>query len=161
MRRTSFADMPCSVARSLEVVGEWWTPLIVRDALFGVRRFEEFQARLGIARNVLAQRLDQLVEEGVLVRVPYQERPVRHEYRLTDKGRDLWHVLTALRQWGDRWVAPDGPPVRLLHERCGRTVTAVPVCSHCGEELRPQELRPTRGPGFRPIGVGDEHIATG
>jgi DNA-binding HxlR family transcriptional regulator len=110
MRRTSFEDMQCSVAQALEVVGEWWSFLIIRDAFLGVNRFGQFQDRLGIARNVLSARLDALVEHGVLKRVAYQDNPVRHEYKLTEKGRDLWLSLTALREWGDRWAAPDGPP---------------------------------------------------
>ena len=108
MRRTSFADMNCSVAQSLEVIGEWWTPLILRDAFMGVRRFEQFQTRLGIARNVLASRLESLVEHGILEEVQYQDRPVRFEYVLTSKGSELWTVLTMLRQWGDKWLAPAG-----------------------------------------------------
>src|SRR5687767_5069851 len=103
MRRTSFADMNCSIAQALEVVGEWWTLLILRDVFLGVRRFDDFQKRLGIARNVLADRLDTLVERGILERRPYQDRPPRDEYVLTEKGRDLLPVIHALREWGDRW----------------------------------------------------------
>ena len=120
VQRTSFEDMNCSVAQCLEVVGEWWSLLIVRDAFLGVRRFDDFQARLGISRNILNQRLTKLVDEGVLDRVPYQDNPPRSEYRLTDKGRDLWYVLTAMRQWGDRWAAPDGLPLKMRHAACGR-----------------------------------------
>ena len=120
VQRTSFEDMNCSVAQCLEVVGEWWSLLIVRDAFFGVRRFDDFQARLGISRNILNQRLTKLVDDGVLERVPYQDNPPRANYRLTEKGRDLWHVLTAMRQWGDRWAAPDGPPLKMRHATCGR-----------------------------------------
>ena len=145
VQRTSFEDMNCSVAQCLEVVGEWWSLLIVRDAFFGVRRFDDFQARLGISRNILNQRLTKLVDEGVLERVPYQDNPPRSEYRLTEKGRDLWHVLTAMRQWGDRWAAPDGPPLRMRHATCGRVVKAVAVCSHCGEPLDPRSV--TWSPG--------------
>src|ERR1700722_12792958 len=102
--------MDCSVAQCLEVVGEWWNMLIVRDAFMGVTRFEEFQRHLGISRNILQHRLVSLVDAGVLVRIPYSEHPPRHDYRLTDKGRDLWPVLTAMRQWGDRSAAPPGRP---------------------------------------------------
>src|SRR5947199_10445273 len=98
MHLTSFENMNCSVAQCLEVVGEWWSLLIVRDAFLGVRRFDDFQARLGISRNILNQRLNHLVDTGVLERVPYQAHPPRSEYRLTEKGRDLWHVITAMRQ---------------------------------------------------------------
>ena len=105
VQRTSFEDMNCSVAQCLEVIGEWWSMLIVRDTFLGVRRFDDFQARLGISRNILTARLTSLVEAGVLDKVPYQERPLRHEYRLTAKGRDLWPVLTTMREWGDKWIA--------------------------------------------------------
>jgi len=101
MERKSFADMDCSVAQCLEVVGEWWSMLVVRDAFLGVTRFDAFQERLGISRNILQQRLARLVDAGVLRREPYCEHPRRYDYRLTDKGRDLWPVLTAMRQWGD------------------------------------------------------------
>jgi DNA-binding HxlR family transcriptional regulator len=147
VQRTSFEDMNCSVAQSLEVVGDWWSLLIVRDAFFGVRRFDDFQARLGISRNILNQRLTKLVDEGVLERVPYQDNPPRASYRLTEKGRDLWHVLTAMRQWGDRWAAPKGQPLKMRHAACGRVVKAVAVCSHCGEPLSPRSLTFEPGPG--------------
>src|ERR1700679_1578611 len=101
MERKSFADMDCSVAQCLEVIGESWSMLIVRDAFMGVTRFDDFQRRLGISRNILRQRLTSLVDHGVLVRVPYSEHPPRYDYRLTDKGRDLWPILTSIRQWGD------------------------------------------------------------
>lgn len=153
MRRVSFKGMDCSIAQTLEIVGEWWTLLIVRDAFLGVRRFDVFQARLGIARNVLTNRLDRLVEHGVLMRVPYQDRPVRHEYRLTDKGQDLFHLLTAMRQWGDKWAVPaGGPPLQLVHDGCGQLADAVPVCSACGEQLSPHNVHtvPAR-PGSVPL----------
>ena len=136
MRRTSFAAVRCSVARTLDVVGEWWSLLILRDAFRGVRRFDDFQRRLGIARNVLADRLQTLVDHGVLERRRYQERPERFEYRLTEKGRDLYPVLVTLMQWGDRW-APDaiGPPVILTHRACGHEVSPALTCPECGERL--------------------------
>jgi len=149
VRRKSFEDMNCSIAQTLEVVGEWWTMLIVRDCFLGVRRFDDFQRRLGISRNILTERLEHLVEHGVLDRVPYQERPVRYEYRLTDKGRDLWLVLTAMRQWGDRWAAADGPPVEIEHKACGHTSNAVPTCSACGETLEARDVRAVPGPGAK------------
>ncbi|MGH8977749.1 MAG: winged helix-turn-helix transcriptional regulator [Acidimicrobiia bacterium] len=149
MQRTSFEDMNCSVAQCLEVVGEWWSLLIVRDAFLGVRRFDDFQARLGISRNILNQRLTTLVDHRVLERVPYQDNPPRFDYRLTEKGRDLWHVLTAMRQWGDRWAAPDGAPVRMRHNGCGRVVKAVAVCSHCGEPLDLRSVKIEPGPASR------------
>lgn len=147
MRRKSFEDMPCSVAQFLEVAGEWWSMLVVRDAFLGVTRFDDFRDRLGISRNVLTQRLEHLVEHDVLVRVPYQDNPARYDYRLTDKGRAMWPVLVAMRQWGDEWAAPDGPPVVSTHTACGHTTTAVMVCDHCGEPLAPGLLRVASGPG--------------
>jgi len=141
--------MNCSVAQCLEVVGEWWSLLIMRDAFLGVRRFDDFQARLGISRSVLNQRLSRLVEAGVLERVRYSDHPPRDEYRLTDSGRDLWPVVTAMRQWGDKWAAPDGPPVRIVHTACGRVSRAVFTCSHCGEVLSARAVRAVPGPGGR------------
>ena len=147
MERKSFADMDCSVAQCLEVVGEWWSMLIVRDAFLGVSRFDEFQRRLGISRNVLRQRLGRLTEAGVLQREPYSEHPVRYDYRLTPKGKDLWPVLTAMRQWGDRYAAPAGPPVRVVHTGCGTAAGAVMVCASCGEPLSHREVRVLPAPG--------------
>jgi DNA-binding HxlR family transcriptional regulator len=148
MRRASFRDMNCSVAQSLEVLGEWWTLLIVRDAFFGVSRFEEFQSRLGIARNILATRLDTLVDAGVLERRVYEEARGRSDYLLTDKGRALWPVLTALRQWGDDWMVGEGnEPVEMVHRTCGERSRAEMVCSHCGERLRGRDLSVVAGPG--------------
>ena len=139
--------MNCSVARTLEIVGEWWTMLIIREAFSGVRRFDDIQVRLGIARNVLATRLQSLVENGILERRRYQERPERFEYRLTDKGMDLYPVLVAMLGWGDRWTAgEDGPPVVLVHKVCGKPTTPTLICAECGAELRPQDVRPQPGP---------------
>ncbi|HUR73501.1 MAG TPA: helix-turn-helix domain-containing protein [Sporichthya sp.] len=141
MRRTSFEEMNCSVAQCLEVVGEWWSLLIVRDAFLGIRRFDDFQSRLGISRNVLNQRLTGLVENGVFRRELYQEHPPRYEYRLTDKGRDLWLVISAMRQWGDAWAAPGGPPVEVVHTGCGHVSQIVATCSECGEAMDPRSVR--------------------
>lgn len=153
MRRKSFQEMNCSVAQTLEVVGEWWTMLIIRDCLLGVRRFDDFQTSLGIARNVLAQRLRTLVERGIVAPIPYQQHPIRYEYRLTDKGRDLWTALTALRQWGDRWESPHGPPLVIEHKACGHETSMIPTCSVCGEPLDARSVRALPGPGaIRPEG---------
>lgn len=141
VKRTSFAGMECSVAQSLEVVGEWWTLLIVRDALLGVRRFEQFQERLRVSRNVLAERLDKLVGAGVLRKELYQERPRRHQYRLTEKGRDLYPIIVALRQWGDRHAQEGPPPVLVEHLECGHTADAVLICGHCGGPVTPLNVR--------------------
>jgi len=149
MERKSFADMDCSVAQCLEVVGEWWSMLIVRDAFLGVTRFEDFQRRLGISRNILQQRLAKLVDAGVLVRVPYSDHPPRVDYRLTDKGRDLWPVLTAMRQWGDAHAAPAGPPIRVTHTACGCSGPLVLVCTGCGTPVGPRDVTATAGAGRR------------
>jgi DNA-binding HxlR family transcriptional regulator len=147
VERKSFEDMRCSVAQCLEVVGEWWSMLLIRDAFLGIHRFDDFQARLGIARNVLAQRLVKLVDAGILERRPYQENPPRYDYVLTDKGRDLWPVLTAMRQWGDRHAAPDGPPVRVVHRGCGKVSDFVLTCARCGEGVSAHDVRVEPGPG--------------
>jgi DNA-binding HxlR family transcriptional regulator len=147
VERKSFAGMNCSVAQCLEVVGEWWSMLIIRDAFLGVTRFDEFQERLGISRNILNQRLNHLVEAGVLAKVPYSEHPLRYDYRLTDKGRDLWPVLTTMRQWGDKYAAPDGPPLQLSHKGCGHVSDAVLICSECGAQLGARDVRAEPGPG--------------
>ena len=145
----TYENQVCSVARALEVLGDRWTLLVLRDAFSRVRRFEDFQRSLGVARNVLTDRLNRLVDEGILRRVPYQERPVRFEYRLTDKGRDLYPVLIALMQWGDRYTAGEaGPPVELIHEPCGQHTQPRLVCDHCGEPIDPRDMRPQPGPGL-------------
>jgi DNA-binding HxlR family transcriptional regulator len=147
VERKSFADMHCSVAQCLEVIGDWWTMLIVRDAFFGVRRFDQFQVRLGISRNILNQRLNWLVDQEVLNKVQYSERPPRHEYRLTAKGRDLWPILNTMWQWGDKHAAPDGPPMKMVHKACGKVTDAVLTCSRCGERISSRDVRAMPGPG--------------
>lgn len=139
--------MHCSVAQCLEVVGEWWSMLIVRDVFLGVTRFDDFQQRLGISRNILNQRLSRLVEEGVLTKVAYSEHPPRYDYRLTAKGWDLWPVLTAMRQWGDRYASPEGPRLEVIHKGCGHVSDAVMVCSACGDPLDARAVRVVPGPG--------------
>lgn len=147
VERKSFAQMHCSVAQCLDVVGEWWTLLIVRDAFLGVTRFDDFQQRLGISRNILNQRLARLVDEGILEKVPYSQRPPRYDYRLTAKGHDLWPVLTALRQWGDKYAAPDGPPLQLVHSGCGHVADMATACSACGERIGRRDMTAVAGPG--------------
>jgi DNA-binding HxlR family transcriptional regulator len=138
MRRASFAHMDCSVAQALEVVGEWWTLLIIRE-FFAPRhkhRFEEIQEDLGIARNILTARLQTLLEHGVIERRLYHEHPPRYEYHLTRKGRDLLPVILSLLAWGDRWAEhEDGAPVTLRHKTCDHRFTPVLTCSHCGEKV--------------------------
>jgi DNA-binding HxlR family transcriptional regulator len=140
--------MACSIARTLDVVGERWTLLILRDLFVGISRFDAIQDDLGVSRKVLTERLDALLHRGVVEREPYQHNPPRYDYRLTEKGQDLAAVMVAMIAWGDRWEAGDeGPPVLLRHERCGQFAEAVPVCSACGEQLDPAEVTPVPGPG--------------
>lgn len=140
MKRKSFADMACPIARTLEIVGEWWTLLIVRDALVGVRRFEEFR-QTGIADNILSGRLDLLVREGILERRAYQEHPPRYEYLLTEKGRDLLPVIVALGRWGMKWTDTAAAPPRLVHTRCGSEVGFDFCCPRCGGVVSSGELQ--------------------
>jgi DNA-binding HxlR family transcriptional regulator len=148
MLGSDYRGQNCSIARSLELVGERWTILVLRDVFLGRRRFDELQRSLGVARNVLAARLERLVDEGILERVPYQERPLRYEYRLTEKGVDLWPVIVELLQWGDRYAAPEaGPPIVLRHRGCGGELGEGRVCSRCGESLKASDTRAEPGPG--------------
>jgi DNA-binding HxlR family transcriptional regulator len=140
----TYPDQVCSIARALEVVGERWSVLIVRDAFLGRERFCEFQRSLGIARNVLSQRLGHLVDEGVL------EHADDGRYLLTRKGRELAPALHQLMKWGDRHYAPDGPPRLTLHRDCGGEVGADMVCARCGEHVRPGAIELVRGPGAQP-----------
>jgi DNA-binding HxlR family transcriptional regulator len=143
----TYEGQNCSVAKTLELVGERWTVLILREVYFGHRRFDEMADHLGIARNVLTARLQRLIDEGVLDKVAYQERPQRYEYRLTAKGLDLWPVLVTLMQFGDRYYAPDGPPVVITHRDCGGTVDAHRICEKCGARLSAKDVRAHAGPG--------------
>ncbi|MGH3860789.1 winged helix-turn-helix transcriptional regulator [Actinokineospora sp.] len=136
MRRTSFARWHCSVARTMDLLGDQWTLLVLREAFLGTRRFDRFQAELGIARNTLTERLDRLTGAGVLDRVRYQDRPVRYEYVLTEMGHDFFPVLASIIGWGDRWLNEQGePPLVVRHRDCGRPTHAVVGCAHCGGEL--------------------------
>lgn len=138
----------CSLARALAVLGDRWTLLVLRDAFTGVRRFEEFEASLGIARRVLSERLALLVKEDVLRKVAYQERPTRYEYRLTEKGLALYPAIISLVHWGDRFYAgAEGPPVIHAHTRCGHDFRPVLTCSECGEPLDAREVTIRTRPG--------------
>ena len=139
MRHTSLASLPCPVARTLDVIGEWWTLLIVRDALLGARRFEDFKAT-GIADNILSARLKKLVDEGIFERQPYQERPERHEYLLTEKGEGLALVVAALRSWGQEWTHGNDQSLRLSHRDCGHEVSTTAYCKQCGHPLTRDEV---------------------
>jgi DNA-binding HxlR family transcriptional regulator len=141
------AAMQCSIAHTLDVVGESWSPLVVRDLYLGVDRFDDLVRDLGISRALLARRLDRLVAHGVVERVAYQDRPVRHRYRLTGAGRALVPVLMAVMAWGDRYATPaGGPPMRLRH-RCGASFTPTVCCSECGEPVHADDVEVSPGPG--------------
>ena len=146
----TYEGQNCSVAKSLELIGERWTTLVVREVFLGNRRFDEIATRLDIARNVLTTRLARLVDEGVLEKVRYQERPERFEYRLTEKGIDLWPIMVSLIQYGDRYYAPEGPPMILRHKECGGLVDAHRICSTCGERLTARAVTARPGPGAPP-----------
>lgn len=132
--------MECSVARTLDAIGDRWSLLIIRDAFYGIRRFDDFQRDLGVARNILTDRLNKLVAKGVLERRQYEERPPRFEYRLTDRGRDLLGVVLVMMRWGDRWTGTGEAPVKITHTPCGHEATALVTCSGCGDELKLGEL---------------------
>jgi DNA-binding HxlR family transcriptional regulator len=136
----------CSVARAMDILGERWTFLILREAFYGVRRFSDMQRNLGIARNILSNRLQTLVGAGILERRRYQEEPERFEYRLTEAGRELYPAIVAIMRWGDEHLCRGGPPVELRHA-CGETADPVLVCGHCHEPLHPHDVTPVPGPG--------------
>jgi DNA-binding HxlR family transcriptional regulator len=142
MRHTSLAALPCPIARTLDLVGEWWTLLIVRDAILGARRFEDFKAT-GIADNILSARLNKLTEAGILKRQRYQTHPDRHEYVLTEKGRALGPVVLALRSWGKRFTkGPDAS--NIVHKECGGTIEIGFHCSKCKLEIERTEIAPAQ-----------------
>jgi DNA-binding HxlR family transcriptional regulator len=147
MQRTNFGDMACSIARTLEVIGEPWSPLVLRDVWAGFTRFDEIQADLGISRKVLTERLNHLVERGVLDRRPYDKRP-RYEYVLTEKGRELVDLLMVMVAWGDKWLAGEGgPPVLYRHHACAKVSSVDLRCAYCGEQMRAGDIDLLPGPG--------------
>lgn len=142
MPRKSLAHLQCSVANTVEIVGDSWTALLLRDAFLGIRRFDEFVTSLGIARNTLTDRLEHLVAAGVMRAEPYQDHPPRYEYRLTDQGKDLFDVLMALWSYGERWNPPADPDhQRVIHMDCGAQADAIAHCGHCGERLTRRNVR--------------------
>ncbi len=148
MRWSKLDGEACSLARTVSVIGDRWTLLILRDCFLRVRRFEEFQARLGITRPILADRLRKLVKDFVLAKVPYQERPLRYEYRLTQKGLDLYPIVMSIVHWGDVHMSGrKGRPLLHHHASCGKTFDPVMTCSQCGEPLDPRQVHVHRGPG--------------
>jgi DNA-binding HxlR family transcriptional regulator len=151
--RTDTSTWPCTIARAAHYLGDGWNLLLIRQACLGTRRFEDFQRALGIGRNILAARLDHLVEDGLLDRVEYQQRPPRSEYRLTDKGREVYPILAAMAAWGDRWLTgPEGTPLVLRHTSCDHDMHAVVVCSECDEPLDVRQVRAQHGPGHPDAG---------
>ena len=158
MQRTDFALMQCSIARGLAIAGEPWTPLVIRDVYIGINRFDDLQRDLGISRKVLAERLRHLVNAGMLERRPYSERPLRHEYALTEMGMEYVDVLMAMVAWGDRWTAgAAGPPALYRHRSCGRITHVVPHCAVCGEEMHATDVDVEPGPGSREGGPKAAH----
>ena len=152
MRWEDLDQEPCSLARTLAVVGDRWTLLILRDCFLGVRRFDEFEQRLGVTRHVLADRLKKLVSHGVLKKMPYQQKPLREEYRLTEKGLDLHTVVLSLVSWGDRHMTDErGSPVVHVHKACGQQMRPLTVCSECGDPVGARDIRVETGPGWNEL----------
>ncbi|WP_329057985.1 winged helix-turn-helix transcriptional regulator [Amycolatopsis sp. NBC_01480] len=148
MKRTDTSAWPCTIARATTVFGDHWNVLLLREAFYGVRRFEDFQRSLGIGRGILTERLSGLVHDGLLVKVEYQDKPVRHEYRLTGKGRDAFPVLMSMAVWADRhMVGPEGTPVIFEHKTCGYDLHIEVACSHCGDPVDLRETGVRWGPG--------------
>ena len=150
MQRTQFAGKACSIARTLDVIGEPWSPLILRDVYVGINRFDQLHSDLGISRKVLTQRLAWLVEQGILQRRQYSTRPPRHEYVLTSKGQELCDLLLVMVRWGDRWTGGEaGPPVLYRHHACDQIGHVELHCSHCGQPMRATDIDVLPGPGAR------------
>lgn len=151
MQRTSFAKMHCSLARGLELMGDWWTPLIVRDLFLNVSRFDELVEDLGISRNLLTRRLKALIANGIVEKRAYRRRPVRYEYFLSAAGLDLVPVILALTAWGDRWAQPkEGSPILFIHRDCGHQFEPKVMCSECGEAIVADAVAARAGPGGAP-----------
>ncbi len=152
MRWEDLGDQNCSVARSLAVFGDRWTLMVLRNCFLGVKRFDDFLRDLDLSRTILTDRLNKLVEHGVLEKIPYQVKPTRHDYRLTQKGRDLHPIIMAIVQWGDQYYAIDGePPIIRTHTRCGKDFQSVTVCSECGEPILAHEVTVRSNPKVRKV----------
>lgn len=149
MKWEEIGDQPCSVARTLSVLGDRWTMLILRNAFMGVRRFDDFQRSLGLTRHVLSERLKRLVEHEILVKVPYVQRQERFEYQLTEKGLDLYPIILAMVQWADKWMDLGmGKPLEFTHKSCGKKINSKVVCSECNDQIHVQDVRVAAGPGY-------------
>jgi len=165
MKRKTFAGSPCQIARSLDVLGDWWNPLILRECLYGVHRFDGFQQWLGIGRNILTRRLTQLVDEGLLEKRLYQSSPERYEYHLTDKGYDASKVLIAMLAFGEKWCFKEGKePIRIFNTSSGNRVNPIVVDAESKEPIDPRDIIAGPGPGFpknqtmRRKRFGEDHI---
>ena len=161
MKSEEISNQPCSIARTLGVIGDRWTSMVIRNCFLGIRRFDDFQRNLGVTRHVLADRLKNLVAEGILEKKPYTESQKRFEYRLTEKGRDLYPILLTMMNWGDKWLDQGlGAPVEYLHKPCEHKFTPVLVCSECGEPLNFREVQPMPGPGYSAYHVQTKSVFT-
>lgn len=151
MRKENFKHLECSLARALDMIGEWWTLLIIRDLLYGINTFDLLCKDLGIARNVLADRLKKLMERQLIEKRAKQEGSRRHTYRLTPKGKDLFPIIMALVAWGDHWESPHGPPIVFTHQPDGHPVQPMVICAQCGEALKARDINPQKGPGVSDV----------
>ncbi|MBO3672273.1 helix-turn-helix transcriptional regulator [Acinetobacter soli] len=152
MKWEEIGKQPCSIARTLSVIGDRWTLLILRNAFLGIRRFEDFQKSLGVTRHLLTERLIDLVDAEILVKVPYTASNKRFEYKLTEKGLDLYPILMSMAQWGNTWMDQGhGAPIDYIHKECGHVFKPVLVCSHCKIPLRAKDVQPVPGKGFVPV----------
>lgn len=149
MRRTAFDGWPCSIARTVDVLGDGWTSLVLREVFYGTTRFDDIQQGLDIARNTLTDRLRRLVDQGLLDKCAYQSKPLRYDYVLTDKGKDFFGVLAAMSHWGDTWLTDDaGEPIILHHDTCGHDTHAEVVCHKCKQPLQAVDVTVRPGPGY-------------
>jgi DNA-binding HxlR family transcriptional regulator len=147
MRKENFKHLECSLARSLDMIGEWWTLLIIRDLFYGINTFDLLCQDLGIARNILADRLKKLTERKLIEKRPEEKGARKPGYRLTPKGKDLFPIIMALVAWGDRWESPHGPPILFLHQPDGHPARPIVSCAQCGEALKAGDIHPKKGPG--------------
>ena len=149
MKWDDIGEQPCSIARTLSVMGDRWTMLILRNCFMGTRRFDDFQAHLGVTRHVLSERLKRLVEHGILVKTPYVDRQERFEYRLTDKGLELYPILLSMANWADKWMDQGaGAPMLYQHTSCGKIFKPVLICSECGEPIAAKQVRVQPSPAY-------------
>tara|TARA_R110001592_G_scaffold295594_2_gene565833 strand:- start:194430 stop:194951 length:522 start_codon:yes stop_codon:yes gene_type:complete len=158
MRWADIGQQVCSVSRSLSVVGDKWTLLIIRSAFLGARRFTDFEAETGITRHRLSDRLNKLVQEEFLEKIEYQKVPLRYEYRLTASGTELYPIVMSLVKWGDKWkVEKDGKPMEYIHNKCGSKIMPLLTCPECSEEIEPHDMTVVAGPGIK-AAIGRERL---